>query len=156
MTEPTPGQSPAFSLEKIYIKDVSYEAPGVPGAFLQSQPPEIKVQLQIAHAALDAGQGLYEVVLTVTVTAEREKKSVFLVEVQQGGLFRVLGANGAALEQALEIACPHVLLPYAREAVDALIGKGGFPQLLIHPINFEALYAQKRAATAAPQTAGSA
>lgn len=81
--------TPVFSLEKIYIKDVSYEAPAVPHAFLVAEPPQIGVELSLDHSALDTAQGVFEVVLTVTVTAAREDKTVFLVELQQGGLFRI-------------------------------------------------------------------
>ena len=142
-----------FSLEKVYIKDVSYEAPAVPHAFLAAEPPQISVQLSLGHGALDAAQGVFEVVLTVNVTAVREGKTVFLVELQQGGLFRIRGVDGENLRKTLEITCPHVLLPFAREAVSDFIGKGGFPPMLLQPINFEALYEQKLAAPAAPASA---
>jgi len=89
-------------------------------------------------------------VLTVQVNAKREDKTLFLVEVHQGGIFRVVGLTGEALERTLEVTCAYILLPYAREAVSDLIGKGGFPQLLINPINFDALYEQKRAAIKQP------
>lgn len=149
MTE-TKTEQPFFGLEKIYLKDVSYEAPGVPAAFLQEQQPEIGVQISMAHRAMDAAQGYHEAVLTVQVNAKREDKALFLVEVQQAGVFRVRGLDAEALERALEVTCAHILLPYAREAVSELIGKGGFPQLLINPINFDALYEQKRAAATQP------
>lgn len=150
MTEPNTEPSVVFSLEKIYIKDVSYEAPAVPQAFLQDGAPQIGVQLGVEHAELDAAQGVYEVVLSITVTATRENKTVFLVEVHQGGLFRLQGVDGEVRAKTLAIACPHMLLPFAREAVADFIGKGGFPPLLLQPINFEALYEQKRAAPPAP------
>ena len=136
-----------FNLEKIYIKDISYEAPGVPLAFSQQQASaEIGVQLGIEHAPLSLEQSLHEVTLTVTATAKRENKNVFLVEVKQAGVFRITGVDGDVLQRALEISCPYVLLPFVREAVNDIIGKGGFPQLLINPINFEALYEQKQVA----------
>lgn len=150
MSEPNQPQGPFFGLERIYLKDVSYEAPGAPQIFLEQQAPEIGVQLGIEHRPLNAEQGLYDAVLTVTVSAKRGDKNVFLAEVQQAGVFRIKGVADEALQQALEIACPHVLLPFAREAVNDLVCKGGFPQLLINPINFEALYAQKQAAIKQP------
>ncbi len=150
MTEPNTEPTVVFSLEKIYIKDVSYEAPAVPQAFLQSETPQIGVQLGVEHAALDAAQGIYEVVLSITVTATRENKTVFLVEVQQGGLFRLQGVDGEVRDRTLGIACPHMLLPFAREAIADFIGKGGFPPLLLQPINFEALHEQRLAAAAPP------
>ena len=146
-------QNVVFNVEKIYIKDVSYEAPGVPLTFTQaSGAAEIGVQLGLEHGALSAEQGLYEVTLTVTSTAKRENKNIFLVEVKQAGIFRIAGVQGEMLERALEISCAYVLLPFVREAINDLVGRGGFPQLLINPINFEALYEQKRLQQAAPAT----
>ena len=141
---------PFFGLEKLYLKDASYEAPGAPAVFLQDQQPEVGVQISLAHRPIDPAQGYYESVLTVQVNAKREDKTLFLVEVHQGGIFRVVGLTGEALERTLEVTCAYILLPYAREAVSDLIGKGGFPQLLINPINFDALYEQKRAAIKQP------
>ncbi|MEK7191754.1 MAG: protein-export chaperone SecB, partial [Pseudomonadota bacterium] len=103
VTEPNAEPNVIFSLEKIYIKDVSYETPAGPRAFLQTEPPQIGVQLSLDHSALDTAQGVYEVVLTITVTATREDKTVFLVEVQQGGLFRLQGVSGEMLNKTLEI-----------------------------------------------------
>jgi len=149
LAAPNPEPSVGFSLEKIYIKDVSYEAPNAPAAFTQSGAPEVNVQLSIEHAKLDPEH--FEVVLSVTLTAKREGKSLFLVEVQQAGVFRVSGVAGETLTRTLEIACPYVLLPFARETISNLVERGGFPQLLINPINFDALYEQKGAT---PQQSG--
>lgn len=155
MTEPNPQAPPSvlFSLEKLYIKDSSFEAPNTPQAFLANQTPELSVQLGIGHKPLDVAQGLYEVVLSVTVTASLDGKNVFLVEVHQGGLFRIQGLPETELPQALEIAGPNILLPFVRHTVNGLIEAGGFPQMLINPINFEMLYQQKQAASAAPMAA---
>lgn len=150
MTEPTTEPNIVFSLEKVYIKDVSYETPAGPRAFLQTEPPQVSVQLGVERTVLDSEQGVHEVVLAITVTATREDKTVFLVEVQQGGLFRLQGVSGEMLNKTLEITCPHMLLPFAREAVSDFIGKGGFPPLLLQPVNFEALYEQKLAAQQTP------
>ena len=139
-------QAAQFSLERIYIKDVSYESPGAPQVFLKQAGPQLDVQLGVARAAVPDAEDLHEVVLTVTVTAKEADKPVFLVEVQQAGLFRARGLSGEALERALEVSGAYILLPFVREAVNDLVGKGGFPQLLINPINFDALYAQKQAA----------
>ncbi|HEX9628030.1 MAG TPA: protein-export chaperone SecB [Acidiferrobacterales bacterium] len=146
MAEPTPAQGPMLNLEKIYVKDVSYEAPNAPQVFLEQSAPQVEVQLNIAHSAFNAAQGMHEVVLTVTVTAKLTDKNMFLVELQQAGLFRLNGVPDKELPLVLEIACPNILLPFAREAVNELVGKGGFPQLLINPVNFEMLYQQKQAA----------
>ena len=141
-----------FNIEKIYIKDISYEAPSVPSAFIQAQnaAAEIGVQLGVEHGALNPEQGIHEVALTVTATAKRENKNIFLVEVKQAGIFRISGVEGDTLQRVLEISCAYVLLPFVRETINDLVGKGGFPQLLINPINFEALYEQKQAAQANP------
>jgi preprotein translocase subunit SecB len=148
MAEPQQEQAPALNIEKVYIKDISYEAPNTPQVFMEQRVPEVSVQLNIAHTALDQKAGLYEVVLSVTTTAKFQEKSVFLVEVQQAGLFRVIGIPANDLPMVLEIGCPNILLPFAREAINDLVGKGGFPQLLINPVNFEGLYQQKLAAAA--------
>jgi preprotein translocase subunit SecB len=149
MTEASAQPGFVFNLEKIYIKDSSFEVPGAPQVFLDSNSPEVGVQLAISHNQLNAEQGLYEVVLAVTVTAKHTDKTVFLAEAHQAGLFRISGVPESELSKALEIACPNVLLPFVRQVVNNLIESGGFPQLLLSPINFEALYQQKHAA--APQ-----
>ncbi len=131
----------SFNLKKVYVKDISFESPQSPQIFLNEQTPEVDVQMNITHSNLDDSE-LYEVVLTITVTAKGSESNYFLCEVQQGGLFEVTGAK-EELPMVLEIACPNILLPFIREAISDLVGKGGFPQLLINPINFEALYHQK-------------
>lgn len=143
-------QNVSFSLEKIYLKDVSFEAPAAPQVFIQAETPQVNMHLGIQHAALDQGRGLFEVNLVVGVEAKSGEKAVFLVELQQAGIFQVTGLHGEALQQALEIGCAYVLLPFAREAVNDLVVKGGFPQLLLSPINFEALYEKKQAASKEP------
>ena len=149
MTEPNAQSGFAFNLEKIYIKDSSFEVPDAPQVFLDATSPEVGVQLGINHRQIDAAQGLYEVVLTVTVTAKHADKTVFLAEAHQAGLFRITGMPEPELPKILEIACPNVLLPFVRQAVNNLVESGGFPQLLLNPINFETLYQQKQ--SAAPQ-----
>ena len=146
----TPGdQQAAFTLERIYVKDISYEAPNTPQVFLEQEAPAVNVQLGIEHGVIDASEGYYEALLTVTVTANVNEKTVFLIEAKQAGLFRIAGVTDEDLGRLLEINCPTILLPYAREVLSSLIGKGGFPQLLLAPINFEALYEQKRATQSA-------
>lgn len=149
-------QNVVFILEKIYIKDASYEAPGSPQVFLQQETPEVNITIGLQHARLDQEQGLYEVVLTVTTQARQQDKVLFLIEVQQAGLFRITGLNGEALERTLEISCPYVLLPFLRETVAEFVTKGGFPPLLINPVNFDALYEQKRQAQQVQQAKGEA
>ena len=149
MTEQNTQPGLVFNLEKIYIKDSSFEVPDAPQVFLNATNPEVGVQLGISHRQLDAVQGLYEVVLAVTVTAKHADKTVFLAEAHQAGLFHITGMPEPELPKVLEIACPNVLLPFVRQVVNNLIESGGFPQLLLSPINFEALFLQKQ--SAAPQ-----
>jgi preprotein translocase subunit SecB len=144
MNEKNQEREVVFNLEKIYLKDVSYEAPYVPAIFTEKDAPEVGIQLGIEHSKLD--QEFFEVILSVTVTAKLQDKVVFLTEAKQAGLFRINGVADTELNKALEIACPNILLPFIREAINDLTQKGGFPQLLINPINFEALYQQKQAA----------
>ncbi len=139
----------SFNLKKVYVKDISFESPLSPQVFLNEQAPEVDVQMNITHSKLDDSD-LHEVVLTITVTAKGGDSNFFLCEVQQAGLFEVTGAE-EELPMVLEIACPNILLPFIREAIADLVGKGGFPQLLINPINFEALYHQKIMAQQAGQ-----
>ena len=148
MTEQNTQAGFTFNLEKIYIKDSSFEVPNAPQVFLNSSAPEVGVQLGIHHSPIAPGPDLYEVVLAVTITAKSADKTVFLVEVHQAGLFRIAGVPAPELPKVLEIACPNVLLPFARQVVNSLVESGGFPQLLINPINFETLYLQKQQASA--------
>jgi preprotein translocase subunit SecB len=149
MSEETAQSEYVFNLEKIYIKDSSLEVPDAPQVFLDGNSPEVGVQLGISHRQISVEHGLYEVVLVITVTAKHTDKTVFLAEAHQAGLFRISGMPEPELHKVLEIAGPNVLLPFARQAVNNLVESGGFPQLLVSPINFEALYLQKQAA--APQ-----
>ena len=139
----------SFNLKKVYIKDISFESPQSPQIFLNEQAPEVDVQMNITHSRVDDSD-LYEVVLTITVTAKGTDTNFFLCEVQQAGLFEVTGAYDD-MPMVLEIACPNILLPFIREAISDLVGKGGFPQLLINPINFEALFHQKMMAQQSEQ-----
>jgi len=139
---------PMMSMERVYIKDVSYESPNSPHVFLEQSNPKMNVQLNVSHRQISDDKGYFEVVLAVTVNAQANEKTVFLVEVQQAGVFLLTGISDEDLPKLLEIACPNVLLPFAREAINDFVSKGGFPQLLINPVNFEALHAQKQTAEA--------
>lgn len=133
-----------FDIRKIYLKDASVESPNAPDIFLSEiGSPEIGVDATIRANTLEQDD-YYEVVLGMTVTSKAEEKTAFLVEVQQAGVFHIVGIPEDDLPLALEIACPNILLPFAREAIADLVGKAGFPQLLLSPINFEGLYQQKR------------
>jgi len=135
----------AFDIRKIYLKDASLECPNTPGIFLKDPgQPEVGIEATIRANGLEQ-EDFYEVVLGITVTSKIAEETAFLVEVHQAGIFHIAGLPSEDLPLALEIACPNVLLPFAREAVSDLVGKAGFPQLLLSPINFESLYQQKLA-----------
>ena len=131
-----------FTIQKIYLKDSSVETPGVPEVFTRSGKPEARVELNTRRSTV--GEGLHEVVLTVTVTATVDEKTAYLCEVHQAGLFTVAGFEENATDQLLGAYCPGVLFPYAREAVSDLTGKAGFPPMTLSPVNFDALYARQR------------
>lgn len=136
-----------FAIQKIYLKDSSVETPGAPEVFTQSWKPEAKVELNTRRSTI--GEGLYEIVLTVTVTATVEERTAYLCEVHQAGLFSVAGFEDNATDQLLGAYCPGVLFAYAREAVSDLTGKAGFPPMTLSPVNFDALYARQRQQEAA-------
>jgi preprotein translocase subunit SecB len=142
---------PSMNIEKLYVKDISFESPQSPQVFGTEQSPEVGVQLGIGHAGLNAEQGLYEVTLSVTATATHGNATMFLAEVKQAGIFRIGGIPKEQLPLVLEIGCPSVLLPFVREAINELVTRGGFPPLLISPINFEALFQDKLARAQAAQ-----
>ncbi len=134
-----------FAIQKIYTKDISFETPNSPDIFKQQWQPQINVDLNTNGSTLE--DSVYEVVLSLTVTAKLEEKTAFLVEVQQAGIFTIKGITETDLPVMLGSFCPNILFPYAREAVSDLVTKGGFPQLLLAPVNFDALYAQHREKT---------
>ena len=134
-------QQPSFQIEKIYVKDVSLEIPGAPQVFLEAQAPQLEIQVRNESAQF--ADGLFEVAVTVTVTAKAGERTLFLAEVAQAGIFSVRGVPQADIEPLLAVACPTILYPYARETVSDLITRGGFPPVLLAPVSFEALYAQR-------------
>lgn len=135
-----------FDIKKLYLKDLSFESPLSPVVFTRGElEPNMEVQLQVSHSLLDVENGIYDVVLTLTVTAKSDSETLFLIEALQAGIFEINGVPENELPLALGIACPNVLLPFAREAISDIATKGGFPQLLINPINFEAVYQQRLA-----------
>jgi preprotein translocase subunit SecB len=136
------GQQVRFSVQRIYIKDASFEAPDTPESFRRAYAPQVNFSINSRSKQIE--EGIHEVVLRLTADVKQDGKTVFLVEVQQAGIFEVAGLDGERLEQVLSITCPSVLFPYGREAVDALVTKGSFPALMLAPINFEAVYAQAK------------
>jgi preprotein translocase subunit SecB len=141
MSEP---QQPTFVIEKIYLKDASLEIPHAPQIYLESDTPQVEVNVHNQAAMLGETEGLFEVVLTVTVTAKTGGKTVFLVEVAQAGIFQIRNVPPQDLDAILGIACPGVLLPYAREAVSSMVLRAGFPPVVLQHMNFEAVYQQQR------------
>ncbi len=129
-----------FAIQRIFTKDVSFESPNTPEVFRQAWKPQINMDLNTASKKLEGD--VYEVLLTLTITAKNEDNTAFLAEIQQGGIFKIEGLEGAALHQTLGAFCPNLLFPYAREAIDALVIKGSFPALMLAPVNFDAIYAQ--------------
>ena len=134
-------EQPVFGIEKFYVRDLSLEVPNAPEVFLEQEAPQVTVQLNSTGRGVD--QGVFEVVLTVTVTATVAEKTVFLVEVAQAGVFRIMNVPEEQLEPLIAIACPNVLFPYARETVSDAVTRAGFQAILLQPVNFEAMYMQR-------------
>jgi preprotein translocase subunit SecB len=153
-------KGPEFGLQRIYVKDLSFEAPHAPQVFTENWQPQVSVGLNTQVTAL--GNDHLEVVLVVTVTAKSGDKTAYHVEVQQAGIFVARDVPEKDRGPLVGIVCPNILFPYAREVISDLIGRGSFPQMLLAPVNFEALYMQRLAqlrdqaaqgdAQAAPQT----
>ncbi len=141
---------PVFNIEKIYVKDLSVEVPNAPAIFLERDAPLMEMQINTQSAQVD--EGIYQSIITLTITAKIKDKTAFVVELQQGGIFRIQNLPPEALEPALAIGCPNILFPYARESVSDAVLKAGFPPLMLQPVNFEALYMQQQQAQA--QAAG--
>ena len=133
---------PEFAIRRIYVKDLSFESPMSPGIFAAEWSPD--VEIQVRSAATAASEEDYEVSLTVTATAKVADGTAFIAEVEQAGLFTVRGFEPEDLAKTLGAFCPTVLFPYARESISDLAVRGGFPQLLLAPVNFDALYDDQR------------
>jgi preprotein translocase subunit SecB len=133
---------PGFGIEKLYVKDLSLESPNAPQIFTEREVPQVGIEISNSASKLD--EGVYEVVLTITVTSKLADKTVFLIEVAQAGIFQVQNVPEDNLEIIFSITCPNILFPYAREVVSDLSVRAGFPSVVLSPINFEALYAQQK------------
>lgn len=132
--------APNFEIQRIYTKDLSYEAPNTPHTFVDDWKPEVQLNLETKSNRIQ--ENMHEVVLSVTATVTSSKKSAFLIEVHQAGIFMISGIPSEQLRQMLGSFCPNILFPYAREVISDVVVRGGFPQLLLAPVNFDALYAQ--------------
>lgn len=142
---PTANQNEApagqqFALQRIYIKDLSFEAPMGVEAFSQQWKPQVNQEINAKNSKV--GEDAYEVVLNLTITVKLDDKVVFLIELQQAGVFFVKGLENEQLAQVLSTTCLQILFPYARETIDSVIVKGSFPALMLPPVNFDALYLQ--------------
>lgn len=140
MAEP----QPSFQIEKIYVKDLSLELPNAPQIFLQSENPQLEIQVR--NEGQKFSDPLYEVVVTVTVTARVGEKTLFLAEAAQAGIFSLRDIPEADIAPLLGIACPNILYPYVREAISDMVTRAGFPPVLLAPVSFETLYAQRNQA----------
>lgn len=140
-TEGTEKPAQQFAMQRIYLKDLSFEAPMGIEAFRKTWKPQVNQELN-TKTSKAGDDDLYEVVLTLTITVKLEDETAFLVEVHQAGLFAIKGIEGQQLAQVLNSTCPSILFPYAREAIDNVLTKGSFPALMLPPINFDALFAQ--------------
>jgi len=132
---------PTFTIDKLYVKDLSVEIPNAPQIFLEREQP--KVDLQIHNGANKIADGVFEVVLTATVTAKIGEKAMFLVEVAQAGIFQIRNLGQEDLDVVLAVGCPNILYPYLREVVSDAVTRAGFMPVVLAPMNFEALYVQR-------------
>ncbi|MDH3647090.1 MAG: protein-export chaperone SecB [Gammaproteobacteria bacterium] len=128
-------------IQKLYVKDASFEAPSTPEVYGKEWRPEINLNLQTKNKLVN--ENLREVVLSVTAEAKLGEQTAFVVEVHQAGLFLIAGFTEQENQQLIGAYCPNMLFPFAREAITDLVGKGGFPGLLLQPVNFEALFVQQ-------------
>lgn len=133
--------SPQFVIQRVYVKDTSFEAPSTPAIFQKEWQPELSLELNFEHKLLEPS--IYEVILTVTATVKNAGEFAFLAEVKQAGIFTIHGIVNEQLNHILGSFCPSILFPYAREVITSQVIHGSFPQLVISPVNFDALYMQK-------------
>ena len=132
---------PTFMIEKIYLKDLSVEVPNSPESFLEQQAPNVEVNLHTNSRAVQ--DGVFEVVLTVTITAKVNDKAMFLVEAAQAGLFQIRNVPQQDIGPLLGVACPNTLFPYVRETISMVTSRAGFPPVMLAPMSFEGIYQQQ-------------
>ncbi|MDD1966360.1 protein-export chaperone SecB [Pseudomonas sp. NPDC090203] len=134
-------EAPQFSLQRIYVRDLSFEAPKSPAIFRQEWTPSVSLDLNTRQKQLEGD--FFEVVLTLSVEVKNGEEIAFIAEVQQAGIFLIKGLDAASMSHTLGAFCPNILFPYARETIDSLVVRGSFPALMLAPVNFDALYAQE-------------
>jgi preprotein translocase subunit SecB len=137
----TEEEAPQFSLQRIYVRDLSFEAPKSPAIFRQEWTPSVSLDLNTRQKQLE--NDFYEVVLTLSVEVKNGEEIAFIAEVQQAGIFLIKGLDAGSMSHTLGAFCPNILFPYARETIDSLVVRGSFPALMLAPVNFDALYAQE-------------
>lgn len=142
MSEAQQSNQPVFSIEKVYVKDLSLEIPNAPQIFLEREAPQVDIQLHHNSNAIE--DGVYQTMLTVTVTAKVGEKTLFLVEATQAGIFVARNIPTGELDAVLGIACPNILFPYVREVISDTVVRAGFPPVILSPVNFEAIYQTQR------------
>lgn len=152
MNDQAQDATPVFSIEKIYVRDISLEVPNAPHCFLERAAAQVSLQMQTGGEAV--GDGVFNVTLTLTVTAKVDEKTQFLVEVAQAGVFQIRNVPQEELEPVIAVACPNILFPYARETVSDAVTRAGFPPVLLAPVNFEAVYHERLKQEQARQAAG--
>jgi len=148
----TPEQQPTFNIEKLYVKDLSLEVPHAPSIFLEREVPQIDMQMNTEYSAVD--EGVYEVLIKITLTAKLTSadKVMFLIEVQQAGIFQLRNIPSTDMDHVLAVVCPDILYPYVREVVTETSVRAGFAPVLLNPVNFQALFQQQKAQAAATAT----
>lgn len=129
-----------FAMDKVYVKDLSFESPNSPVIFTKQWQPKVKMDLNTKHTVLD--QDVHEVAVTITLTVKVEDMTAFIVEVQQAGIFRITGLEGLQYHHAVGAVCPNLIFPYLRETIDSTVVKGGFQPVMLAPVNFDAMFAQ--------------
>ncbi|MBC7804429.1 MAG: protein-export chaperone SecB [Candidatus Parcubacteria bacterium] len=140
-------QQPSFQIEKIFVKDLSLEVPNAPQVFMQAESPQLDIQVRTEAAQF--AEALFEVVVTVTVTARAGETTVFLAEVAQAGIFTARGIPAQDIEPLMGIGCPTILYPYVREAISDLVTRAGFPAVVLAPVSFEQIYMERKQQQAA-------
>ncbi len=139
-----PEQQAIFNIEKLYVKDLSLEIPNAPAIFLERENPQVDLQLNTSSSQIE--EGVYEVTITVTVTAKigEQEKVMFLVEAKQAGIFQLRNLPAQEMEPVLAVVCPNILYPYLREVVSDVVVRAGFAPVILSPINFDVLYQQQK------------
>lgn len=148
----TENKQPTFNIEKLYVKDLSLEVPHAPSIYLEREAPQIDLQMNAEHSAID--EGIYEVVIKITLTAKlsSQDKVLFLIEAEQAGIFQLRNIPAGDMENLLAVVCPDILYPYIREVVTDTSVRAGFAPVLLNPVNFQALYQQQKDRAGVPAT----